>query len=166
MLLPAHLRIAVCLQLRRASTLLYRFCSLITDIENVGTVEEADVRASIALSDEQIANIAADFGQHSTDAEELFRMRGQMSHDEFKAWVNAVGYLQMLQRALAYGEFETTGSLWKQAIIRRCACLCQHTATDTHTVELHSLFTSPVTYCGDAHVAPGIAAVCSFTPSL
>ena len=70
-----------------------RFCQFITHLENVGQVEEADAREEIQLTEEQIQYIAAEFGQHATTSRELFQMRRQMSHDEFKGWVKAVGYL-------------------------------------------------------------------------
>jgi len=71
------------------------------------------------LTEEQIQNIAAEFGQHATTAQELFKMKRQMSHDDFRGWVNAVGYLQMLQNAFAYDIVEKSGSLWKQAIVQK-----------------------------------------------
>ena len=81
-------------------------------------MEEADALEETELTADQISKIAADFGQHATSAADLFKMRRQMSHDEYKGWVNVVGYLQMLQNAFAHGIFEKTGGLWRQAIIQ------------------------------------------------
>ncbi len=89
------------------------------DLEHVGEVDEINAAEETQLTEEQIQNIAAEFGQHATTAQELFKMKRQMSHDDFRGWVNAVGYLQMLQNAFAHGIVEKSGSLWKQAIVQR-----------------------------------------------
>ena len=97
----------------------HRFCEFIMDLEYVGEVDEIDAAEETQLTEEQIQNIAAEFGQHATTAQELFKMKRQMWHDDFRGWVNAVGYLQMLQNAFAHGIVEKSGSLWKQAIVQR-----------------------------------------------
>ncbi len=87
----------------------HRFCQFIMDLEHVGEVEEADAMEETQLTEEQIQNIAAEFGQHATTAQDLFRMKRQMLHDDFRGWVNAVGYLQMLQNAFAHEIVEKNG---------------------------------------------------------
>ena len=70
------------------------------DLEHVGEVDEINAAEETQLTEEQIENIAAEFGQHATTAQELFKMKRQMSHDDFRGWVNVAGNLQMLQNAL------------------------------------------------------------------
>ena len=86
-------------------------------LERVGGLDQHQAETETELTEAQITNIAEEFGQHANDATDSFQMRHQMPHDDFKAWVNAVGYLQMLQHALAYGVFEKGGTLWRQAVI-------------------------------------------------
>jgi len=51
----------------------------------------------------------------------LLAMRKTMSRNTFADWVNACGYLQIVQNALTKGTYEDrTSGLWKQALVRRC----------------------------------------------
>ena len=103
---------AVLSQLLTYRALACRFIDFIYSLDEVGNVDEHDAAEENQLSEEQIQNIATQFGQQVDDARDLFKLRRQMSVDEFRDWVNAAGYLQMLQHALAYGTFNKTGSLW------------------------------------------------------
>ncbi len=49
------------------------------DLEHVGEVDEADAMEETQLTEKQILNIAAEFGQHTIAAQELFKMERQMS---------------------------------------------------------------------------------------
>ena len=47
-------------------------------------------------------------------------MRKTMPRDTFRDWVNACGYLQIVQNALVKGQYEDrVNGLWKQAVVRR-----------------------------------------------
>lgn len=83
-------------------------------------VDEGEAEKHIQLTPEMIETVANEFGAHAT-ARDLFSLRKQLSRDDFRDWVNAVGYLQMVQNALAHGIFEKKGGIWRQAIVQRYA---------------------------------------------
>ena len=57
----------------------------------------------------------------ATCDQDLLAMRKTMSRNTFADWVNACGYLQIVQNALTKGTYEDrTSGLWKQALVRRC----------------------------------------------
>ena len=85
-----------------------------------------DAEARVDLTDELIRETGAQFGVDLKDAQDLLAMHKTMSRDTFAEWVNACGYLQIVQNALTKGTYEDrTSGLWKQALVRRCAeCGC------------------------------------------
>ena len=89
----------------------------ITALDQVCDIEEADAAQAIPLDPNIIETIAAEFGAQASSARDLFKLRKRMSLDDFRDWVNALGYLQMLQNAFAHGVFEKAGGLWKQALV-------------------------------------------------
>lgn len=76
--------------------------------------------AEIKLTDEQIREAGRQFAVDLKDAEDLLNMRRTMPRDTYRDWVNAVGYLQILQNALAKGDYEDRAQgLWKHPVVRR-----------------------------------------------
>ena len=69
---------------------------------------------------EQIREAGKQFGIDLKDAQDLLDMRKTMPRDTFRDWINACGYLQIVQNALVKGEYEDRKEgLWKQAVVRR-----------------------------------------------
>ena len=97
-----------------------RFMRFIEAKEKSGP-RNADAEARVELTDEMIRETGAQFGVDLKDAQDLLAMRKTMSRNAFADWVNACGYLQIVQNALAKGTCEDrTSGLWKQALVRRC----------------------------------------------
>ncbi|DBA92374.1 TPA: hypothetical protein ACH3X1_015779 [Trebouxia sp. C0004] len=79
-----------------------------------------DAEARVELTGEMIRETGAQFGVDLKDAQDLLAMRETMSRNTFADWVNACGYLQIVQNALTKGTYEDrTSGLWKQALVRR-----------------------------------------------
>lgn len=95
--------------------------AFINDLDRTHVIDEAEAEKEIQLTPEMIETVSNEFGAHASTARDLFSLRKQLSLDDFRDWVNAVGYLQMLQNALAHGIFEKKGGIWRQAIVQRCA---------------------------------------------
>ena len=64
----------------------------------------------VRLKEGQIQNVATQFDQQVENAQKLFQLKWQMSVDDFRDWINIAEFSQMLQRALAYGKFNKTGT--------------------------------------------------------
>ena len=97
-----------------------RFMRFIEAKEKSGP-RNADAEARVELTDEMIRETGAQFGVDLKDAQDLLAKRKTMSRNAFADWVNACGYLQIVQNALAKGTCEDrTSGLWKQALVCRC----------------------------------------------
>ena len=97
-----------------------RFMRFIEAKEKSGP-RNPDAEARVELTDEMIRETGAQFGVDLKDAQDLLAMRKTMSRNTFADWVNACGYLQIVQNALTKGTYEDrTSGLWKQALVRRC----------------------------------------------
>lgn len=76
--------------------------------------------AEVKLTQEQIRECGKQFGIELEDQHDYESMQRTMTRDRFRDWINACGYLQIMQNAIAKGNYEDrTEGLWKQAIIRR-----------------------------------------------
>ncbi|DBA73749.1 TPA: hypothetical protein ACH3X2_009723 [Trebouxia sp. C0005] len=84
------------------------FVAFIYNLDESGSVDEHDAAQEEQLREEQIQNIATQFGQQVENARELFQLKRQMSVDDYRDSVNAAGCLKLLQNALAYGTFNKT----------------------------------------------------------
>lgn len=81
---------------------------------------DAAAAAEVQLTQEQIRKAEKQFGIDLKDAQDLLDMRKTMPRDTFRDWINACGYLQIVQNALVKGEYEDRKEgLWKQAVVRR-----------------------------------------------
>lgn len=89
-------------------SLVCRFVAFIYNLDESGSVDEHDAAQEEQLREEQIQNIATQFGQQVENARELFQLKRQMSVDDYRDSVNAAGCLKLLQNALAYGTFNKT----------------------------------------------------------
>ena len=80
----------------------------------------ADAKAAVQLSREQIREAGKQFRVELDSEEDYLSMRQTMSRDDFRDWVNACGYIELIQNTLAKGLYEDRkDGLWKQAIVRR-----------------------------------------------
>lgn len=61
--------------------------------------------ADIQLTDEQIRETGAQFGTDLQGTKDLLTMRNTMARNAFADWVNALGYLQVVQNAFAKGVY-------------------------------------------------------------
>ena len=96
-----------------------RFLRFIRDHEKAEP-PSAEAAAEVKLTQEQIQEAGKQFGITLEDAYDLLSMRKTMQRDKFRDWVNACGYLQILQNALVKGQYEDrSDGLWKQAVVRR-----------------------------------------------
>ena len=103
-----------------ASFSLCRFCRFIAALERGDKDKNAAEEASIQLTDEQIRETGAQFGTNLQSTKDLLTMRRTMARNTFADWVNALGYLQMLQNTFVKGVFaEQKDGLWKQPIVKR-----------------------------------------------
>lgn len=91
-----------------------RVCKFIRYLEAKKKEEKI---ADTSLSEEQIRMLASEWG--AADIKDILAMRGKMALGTFRDWVTALGYLQVLQNALARGNFAKGGSLWQHCIIIR-----------------------------------------------
>lgn len=96
-----------------------RFLRFVRAHEKGGPIDEA-AASEVQLTEEQIQEAGKQFGIDLKDAHELLAMRKTMPRDTFRDWVNACGYLQIVQNALVKGQYEDrVNGLWKQAVVRR-----------------------------------------------
>ena len=71
----------------------------------------------VQLTEEQIRTVAA--GWDAADVEQILAMRSVISFNDFRDWLNAVGYIQVLQNALAFGDHDAKKGLYNDCIVRR-----------------------------------------------
>ncbi|KAL0018353.1 hypothetical protein WJX79_006177, partial [Trebouxia sp. C0005] len=96
-----------------------RFLRFVRAHEKGGPIDEA-AASEVQLTEEQIQEAGKQFGIDLKDAHELLAMHKTMPRDAFRDWVNACGYLQIVQNALVKGQYEDrVNGLWKQAVVRR-----------------------------------------------
>ena len=89
-------------------------------LERGDEVKDAAALAQNQLTDEQIRAVGLQFGTDLKGAQDLVTMRNTMARNTFADWINALGYLQVLQNAFAKGVYaEKPDGLWRQPIVKR-----------------------------------------------
>ena len=107
-----------------------RFLRFIRDHEK-GDPPNAEAAAEVKLTQEQIQEAGKQFGITLEDAHDLLSMRKTMQQDKSRDWVNACGYLQILQNTLVKGQYEDrSDGLWKQAVVRHVV-MCSHATSSS-----------------------------------